>query len=96
MNENEKTAFIEMLDDIAQQVFLENDRLGWLLTRVLTEYYSRTAGFNIEHWMENVNGEVQLKFILLLMSQGTEMGEKDQFPSLKFLIDRYREENKEI
>lgn len=88
----QKQTFIEMLDGIADQAFLENDRLGWLLTSVLTEYYAKTVGFNIDHWMYNVNGEVQLKLILLLMSQAVDFGEENRFPDLKFLINRYKEE----
>lgn len=91
LSTDEKKTFIEMLDEISQQNYLENDRLGWLLTRVLTEYYSKSSGINIDQWLDNVNGEVQLKLILLLMSQEINPGEKDRFPDLKFLINRYKE-----
>lgn len=85
-----------MLDDISQKVFLNNDRLGWLVTQVLVDYYSKTNGININHWMKDLDGEKQMKFILLLMSEQTDFGKRDQFPLLKFLINQFRKENGEF
>lgn len=57
LTHQQKQTFTEMIETISQQNFLENDRLGWLLTRVLYEYYSKISGFDIQSWLDNLNGE---------------------------------------
>lgn len=95
LSAEEKQTFFEMLDGIATQVFTQDDRLGWLLTRVLTEYYIKISGFDIQKWMYDVPGEQQLKLTLLLMSQRVNFGENNQFPDIKFFINRYKQNKEE-
>lgn len=94
LDREEKAVFIDMLDNIASDIYLYNDRLGWLLTQLLAEYYSKASGIDIEHWLYEVDGAKKLKLILLLMSQSNEF--KDEFPGLKFIINQYSQENEGI